>query len=175
MESRLRTAFVSQAPQLMPPFALALLLPPLSAAAPGAAFAWSLVLAGAVVIASLIPLGAGRSQADFSLADLAAPRAMFERLPAWGKRAQWAHQNCFEAFGLHAPACLLCLLHAPSVTAASPGSPWRPGCTRPCGWPISAPTSPICRPCAASAGSAACSAPRCCIWPASRGCGPCWS
>jgi hypothetical protein len=23
--------------------------------------------------------------------DLAAPRAMFDRLPAWGKRAAWAH------------------------------------------------------------------------------------
>jgi uncharacterized MAPEG superfamily protein len=34
---------------------------------------------------------------------------MFERLPAWGKRASWAHQNSFEAFSLHAPACLLAL------------------------------------------------------------------
>jgi uncharacterized MAPEG superfamily protein len=78
----------------------------------GAAFAWSLVLAGAVVIASLIPLGAARSQADFTPDDLAAPRAMFERLPAWGKRANWAHQNTFEAFTLHAPACLLALIAA---------------------------------------------------------------
>jgi hypothetical protein len=43
-----------------------------------------------VVFASLIPLGAARSQADFVPADLAAPRAMFERLPAWGKRANWS-------------------------------------------------------------------------------------
>ena len=78
----------------------------------GAAYAWSLVLSGAVVVASLIPLGAARSQADFTPADLAAPRAMFERLPAWGKRANWAHQNCFEAFSLHAPACLLALMAA---------------------------------------------------------------
>lgn len=78
----------------------------------GGAYAWSLVLAGAVVIASLVPLGAARSQADFTPADLAAPRAMFERLPAWGKRANWAHQNSFEAFTLHAPACLLALLAA---------------------------------------------------------------
>jgi uncharacterized MAPEG superfamily protein len=77
------------------------------AAAP---LAWSLVLSGAVVVISLVPLGAARSQADFSIADLAAPRAMFERLPAWGKRANWAHQNSFEAFGLHAPACLLALV-----------------------------------------------------------------
>ncbi|MEB3321665.1 MAG: MAPEG family protein [Synechococcaceae cyanobacterium] len=94
-------------------------LPVLPAAA-GAPFAWSLVLSGAVVVLSLVPLGAGRSQADFTPSDLAAPRAMFERLPAWGKRASWAHQNCFEAFTLHAPACLLCLAVAPAALAASP-------------------------------------------------------
>ena len=80
-----------------------------TAAAP---FAWSLVLAGAVVIASIIPLGAARSQADFTMADMGAPRAMFDRLPAWGKRASWAHQNSFEAFSLHAPAALLALVAA---------------------------------------------------------------
>jgi len=95
-------------------------LPVLPAAADDP-LAWSLVLSGAVVMASLVPLGAGRSQADFQPADLAAPRAMFERLPAWGKRANWAHQNCFEAFSLHAPACLLCLMVAPAVMA---GAPW---------------------------------------------------
>lgn len=79
------------------------------AAAP---YAWSLVLAGAVVIASIVPLGAARSQADFTMADMGAPRAMFERLPAWGKRASWAHQNSFEAFSLHAPAALLALVAA---------------------------------------------------------------
>jgi uncharacterized MAPEG superfamily protein len=86
----------------------------------GVPFAWSLVLSAAVVLISLIPLGAGRSQADFKPSDLAAPRAMFDRLPAWGKRAAWAHENCFEAFILHAPACLLCLGAAPSVIAAAP-------------------------------------------------------
>ncbi|MCS5698965.1 MAPEG family protein [Cyanobium sp. FGCU-52] len=83
-----------------------------------APFAWSLVLSGAVVILSLFPLAAGRAKADFTPADLAAPRAMFERLPAWGKRASWAHQNCFEAFTLFAPAALLCLVAAPRV------APW---------------------------------------------------
>ena len=86
------------------------------------AFAWSLLLAGAVVIASVVPLGVARSQADFSLADLSAPRAMFDRLPAWGKRASWAHQNSFEAFSLHAPAALLCLVagvDAPVAIAAA--------------------------------------------------------
>jgi uncharacterized MAPEG superfamily protein len=73
-------------------------------------YAISLLLSAAVVLIALVPLGAARSQADFQLADLGAPRAMFERLPAWGKRATWAQQNGFEAFGLHAPACLLMIL-----------------------------------------------------------------
>ena len=77
---------------------------------PAAPYAWSLVLSGAAVIASIIPLGAARSQADFTMADMKAPRAMFERLPAWGQRASWAHQNSFEAFTLHAPAALLALI-----------------------------------------------------------------
>ena len=35
---------------------------------------------------------------------------MFDRLPEWGKRANWAHLNSFEAFVLFAPAALLCLI-----------------------------------------------------------------
>ena len=77
---------------------------------PASPYAWSLVLSGAAVIASIVPLGAARSQADFTLDDMKAPRAMFERLPAWGQRASWAHQNSFEAFTLHAPAALLALI-----------------------------------------------------------------
>ena len=77
---------------------------------PSAPYALSLVFSGAVVIASIIPLGAARSQADFTMDDMKAPRAMFERLPDWGKRASWAHQNSFEAFSLHAPAALLALI-----------------------------------------------------------------
>jgi uncharacterized MAPEG superfamily protein len=92
--------------------------------AAGAPFAWSLVLSGAVVVLSLVPLGAARFQADFDRSDLAAPRAMFERLPAWGKRASWGQQNSFEAFLLHAPACLLCLLAAPAVVAETPWIAW---------------------------------------------------
>ena len=60
----------------------------------------SVRLAAGVVVSSLVPLGAARSKADFTVADLAAPRAMFDRLPEWGKRANWAHLNSFEAFVL---------------------------------------------------------------------------
>ena len=79
-------------------------------ATPAAPFAWSLVLSGGSVVASILPLGAARSAANFEMKDMAAPRAMFERYPAWGKRASWAHQNSFEAFTLHAPAALLALM-----------------------------------------------------------------
>jgi len=106
---------------------LAALPLPVASTAAGAPFAWSLLLSGGVVVASLIPLGAARSQADFKPFDLAAPRAMFERLPAWGKRANWAHQNCFEAFTLHAPACLLALvavLHGAPVAGVAVAAAW---------------------------------------------------
>ena len=79
-------------------------------ATPAAPFAWSLVLSGGSVVASILPLGAARSAANFEMKDMAAPRAMFDRYPAWGKRASWAHQNSFEAFTLHAPAALLTLM-----------------------------------------------------------------
>ena len=49
-----------------------------------APFAWSLLLAAGVVVFSIVPLGAARSQANFQMPDLAAPRAMFDRLPTWG-------------------------------------------------------------------------------------------
>merc|ERR1711990_178783 len=59
---------------------------------------------------SILPLGASRSAANFEMKDMAAPRAMFDRYPAWGKRASWSHQNSFEAFTLHAPAALPALM-----------------------------------------------------------------
>ncbi|MBD2186700.1 MAPEG family protein [Pseudanabaena mucicola] len=38
--------------------------------------------------------------------DMSAPRAMFDRLPDYAKRATWAHQNSFEVFALFAAAAL---------------------------------------------------------------------
>ena len=89
-----------------------------SASQAAAVYGGSLLVAAAVVVVSLVPLGAARSRADFSLADLAAPRAMAERLPAWGQRANWAHQNSFEAFTLFAPAVLLCVITTPTTAPA---------------------------------------------------------
>jgi uncharacterized MAPEG superfamily protein len=39
--------------------------------------------------------------------DMGAPRAMFDKLPDYAKRATWAHENAFEAFTVFAPAALM--------------------------------------------------------------------
>jgi uncharacterized MAPEG superfamily protein len=104
-------------PALLVPFAIVPI--PVVPARAGDAFAGSLVLSAALVVISMIPLGLARAK-TFTPADLKAPREMFDRLPAWGKRATWAHQNFFESFILHAPACLLCLVMAAPVVSAAP-------------------------------------------------------
>ena len=73
-------------------------------------YVWSLVLSAATVILTIPPLYVARFKAKFELSDLSSLRAMFDRYPDWGKRASWAHQNCFESFTLHAPAVLLAAL-----------------------------------------------------------------
>ena len=76
-------------------------------------FALSICLSSLVVVFSIIPLNLGRLQAGYSLDNMSAPRAIFDSLPEFGKRAVWCHQNCWESISLHAPACLLCLLTLP--------------------------------------------------------------
>lgn len=39
--------------------------------------------------------------------DTRAPRAMFDKLPAYAQRATWAHQNSFEKFMIFAAAALM--------------------------------------------------------------------
>ena len=72
-------------------------------------FAWSLSLSAFVVLFSIGPLTFARVKAGYSLENMAAPRAFFDQLPDFGKRAVWSHHNCWESFTLHASACLLCL------------------------------------------------------------------
>ena len=85
-------------------------------------FAWSLCLSVLVVLLSTIPLNLGRVKAGYSMENMSAPRALFDELPNFGKRAVWCHQNCWESISIHAPACLLCLITLPdsnlSLTAA---------------------------------------------------------
>ena len=39
--------------------------------------------------------------------DTAAPRALFDKLPGYGQRATWAHQNAWEAFAIFTTAALM--------------------------------------------------------------------
>ena len=81
-------------------------------------YAWSLCLSVIVVLASIIPLSLGRIKAGYSVENMSAPRALFNDLPEFGKRAVWCHQNCWESISLHAPACLFCLLTIPDSNLA---------------------------------------------------------
>ena len=81
-------------------------------------YAWSLCLSVIVVLFSVIPLTLGRIKAGYSVENMSAPRALFDDLPDFGKRAVWCHQNCWESISLHAPACLFCLLTMPDSNLA---------------------------------------------------------
>ncbi len=81
-------------------------------------FAFSLCLSSLVVLISIIPLTLGRLKAGYSMKNMSAPRAFFDKLPEFGKRATWCHQNCWESISLHAPACLLCLITNPDSSVS---------------------------------------------------------
>ncbi|RMF65962.1 MAG: MAPEG family protein [Cyanobacteria bacterium J069] len=63
------------------------------------------IVAAAVLI--YVPFGVvalGRMQAGY---DMAAPRALFDKLPSYAQRATWAHQNSFESFATFSVAALM--------------------------------------------------------------------
>ena len=81
-------------------------------------YGFSLCLSVVVVLLSIIPLTIGRIKAGYSVENMSAPRALFNQLPDFGKRAVWCHQNCWESISLHAPACLFCLVTLPDSNIA---------------------------------------------------------
>ena len=81
-----------------------------SSASIAAPYVWSLLLSFATLLISIILLYIARFSARLEIKDLSALRSMFDRFPAWGKRASWAQQNSFEAFTIHAPAALLAVI-----------------------------------------------------------------
>lgn len=64
----------------------------------------SIAAAAVLVYVPYLVVGYARFQVGY---DMAAPRAAFDKLPAYGQRATWAHQNAFEAFMLYAAAALM--------------------------------------------------------------------
>ncbi|NES76972.1 MAG: hypothetical protein F6K06_14700 [Okeania sp. SIO1H4] len=67
----------------------------------------SIVIGVVLVYAPFLVVAYGRVKVGY---DLGAPRAMFEKLPDYAKRATWAHQNSFETFIVFTAASLMAYL-----------------------------------------------------------------
>ena len=65
---------------------------------------YCIVAAAALVYLPFLVVAFGRVQVGY---DIAAPRAMFDKLPAYAQRATWAHQNSFESFMLFSAAAFM--------------------------------------------------------------------
>lgn len=80
---------------------------------PALPFSTPTILISAIAIAAFLvylpffPVAVGRLRADKEVMEtLSKPRAVFDKLPTYAKRATWAHQNAFESFSLFAAAAL---------------------------------------------------------------------
>lgn len=67
-------------------------------------FLYCIAAAALLIYLPFLLVGYARVRVGF---DLAAPRAMFDKLPPYAQRATWAHQNSFEAFMIFAAAALM--------------------------------------------------------------------
>ncbi len=65
---------------------------------------YAIALASVTVYLPFLVVGFARAQVGY---DVSAPRAMFDQLPDYAKRATWAHQNSFEVFPIFAAAALM--------------------------------------------------------------------
>ncbi|MBD2250872.1 MAPEG family protein [Nostoc parmelioides] len=67
-------------------------------------FLYSIAAAAVLIYLPFLVVGYARARVGY---DVSAPRAMFDKLPPYGQRATWAHQNSFEAFMIFAAAALM--------------------------------------------------------------------
>lgn len=71
------------------------------------------ILLGSIAIAAVLVylpfgvVGLARVQAGYDKEMMATPRAALEKLPAFGQRATWAHENAWESFTLFSVAALM--------------------------------------------------------------------
>ncbi len=72
--------------------------------APSVIFLYCIAAAAVLIYLPFLVVGYARVQVGY---DIAAPRAMFDKLPPYAQRATWAHQNAFEAFMIFAAAALM--------------------------------------------------------------------
>ena len=67
-------------------------------------FLYAIVIAAVLIYVPYGVVAYARFQVGF---DMGSPRASFDKLPDYGKRAVWAHQNSFEAFMIFAAAAMM--------------------------------------------------------------------
>ncbi|MBD0300807.1 MAG: MAPEG family protein [Tolypothrix sp. T3-bin4] len=72
--------------------------------------------AALLIYLPFLVVGYGRMRVGY---DLAAPRAMFDKLPPYAQRATWAHQNSFEAFTIFVAAALMAYVTGVNSSLAS--------------------------------------------------------
>jgi uncharacterized MAPEG superfamily protein len=77
----------------------------------------SIAVAAFLIYFPYLVVAVTRFQVGF---DISAPRALFDKLPDYGKRATWAHQNAFETFMIYSAGALMALFtHQTSSLAAN--------------------------------------------------------
>ncbi|MDJ0619918.1 MAG: MAPEG family protein [Calothrix sp. MO_192.B10] len=64
---------------------------------------YSIAAAAVLIYVPFLVVGYARFRLGY---DMSAPRAMFDKLPAYAQRATWAHQNSLEVFMIFAAAAL---------------------------------------------------------------------
>ncbi|MEA5502790.1 MAPEG family protein [Halotia wernerae UHCC 0503] len=80
-------------------------------------FLYSIAAATVLIYLPFLLVAYARMQIGYEA--FAAPRAMFDKLPAYAQRATWAHQNSFETFIVFASAALMAYVTGvDSATAA---------------------------------------------------------
>ncbi|AKG21067.1 MAPEG family protein [Calothrix sp. 336/3] len=67
-------------------------------------FLYSIAAAAVLIYFPYMAVGYARARVGY---DLSAPRAMFDKLPPYGQRATWAHQNSFETFMVYSVAAMM--------------------------------------------------------------------
>lgn len=78
-------------------------------------FLYSIAAAAVLIYLPFLVVGYARASVGY---DVAAPRAMFDKLPPYAQRATWAHQNSFEAFMIFGAAALMAYTTSVNSTLA---------------------------------------------------------
>ena len=78
-------------------------------------FLYCIAAAAVLVYLPFVLVAYARTRVGF---DIAAPRTMFDKLPPYAQRANWAHQNSFEPLTIFAPAALMAYVTGLNSTVA---------------------------------------------------------